>query len=81
VNGFRRTLFNHIHRKNDPDNCLSQNFIPNIITQDDVIPQLKLDINVFTSSTYLKNVSCMTSYQWQVSRLLKHCRAGILEAC
>jgi hypothetical protein len=57
VNGFSRTLFNHIHRKNDPDNCLSQNFIPNIITQDAVIPQLKFNINVFTSSTYMKNVS------------------------
>ena len=34
--------------------------------------------NVFTSSMYMKKVSCMMSSQWWVSRLLKHHKAGIL---
>jgi len=76
------TLFYESHCTTDP---YSLSLLPLYTLHHNTMcwnPATKLVIlNIFTLSTYTKSISCISSSQRQVSRLLKHFTAGILAAC
>jgi PRMT5 oligomerisation domain len=78
---FIRTLFYEWHRTTDP---FFLSLLAFYTLQHNIIwcnPATRVShTNVFTSSTYLKNVSCLMWSQRWVSILLKCCSAGILAA-